>query len=158
MTLKSTIAGALLGLGLISTPVLAQSSPIELKGDVMVEKTVIQDDGTEKTELVAPDVIVPGDRLVFGTDFANAGSEVVTSFVVTNPVPDAVRLAPDADEELIVSIDGGKNYAKLADLSVTEEDGSTRPAEHADVTHVRWILPSVQPGESGRREYPAIIR
>ena len=43
-------------------------------------------------------------------------------------------------------------------LSVMAEDGGSRPAVQADVTHVRWTLPSVAPGESGRLEYPAIIR
>jgi len=78
--------------------------------------------------------------------------------VVTNPLPAAVRLAPDADADLVVSVDGGESWGMLANLSVTEDDGSIRPAQHADVTHVRWTLALVRPGESGRLEYPAIIR
>ena len=70
----------------------------------------------------------------------------------------AVRLAPDADTTLIVSVDGGKSFGTLSQLSVMAEDGGSRPADQADVTHVRWTLPSVAPGESGRLEYPAIIR
>ena len=136
----------------------APKSPIELSGDVMTVKTIVDDTGAERTEIVKPDMIVPGDRLVFGTDYANRGDEPVTNFVVTNPLPDAVRLAPDADPELVVSIDGGASWGILSSLATTQEDGSSRAATHADVTHVRWTLASIAPGEGGRLEYFAIIR
>lgn len=141
-------------------PLAAQErpSPVVLAGDVKVVKTITEADGKQRIELVDPDTIVPGDRLVFGTDYANKGSEPVTGFTVTNPLPDAVRLAPDADPALDVSVDGGKTWGRLAALSVTSPDGTTRPATHADVTHVRWVLDSIAPGASGRLTYPAIIR
>ena len=101
---------------------------------------------------------MPGDRLVFGTDYANNGTEAVRNFNVTNPLPAAVRLAPDADPALTVSVDGGKSWGKLSELQVTATDGTTRAATHEDVTHVRWVLASIAPGETGRLTYPAIIR
>jgi len=138
---------------------LAQDrSPITLSGDVMAVETAVDADGNETTQLVAPDVIVPGDRLVFGTDYANNGAEPVENFVVTNPLPGAVRLAPDAAADLVVSVDGGTVWGTLAELSVTQEDGTSRGATHSDVTHVRWTLATIAPGDSGRLEYPAIIR
>ncbi|QFT77595.1 hypothetical protein [Erythrobacter sp. THAF29] len=155
-------------LGVVSTPLAAQEdslsdvavpqNAVKLAGDVKAVKTVTDDTGAERTALVEPDLIVPGDRLIFGTDYANTSSETVTDFVVTNPLPSAVRLAPDADPELVVSVDGAKTWGTVSALSVTEEDGSSRPASHADVTHVRWTLATIAPGESGRLEYPAIIR
>lgn len=140
-------------------PLAAQAaSPISLSGDVKAEKVVTAADGSERIELVAPSTIVPGDRLIFGTDYANSGAEAVTNFVVTNPLPAAVRLAPDADPALAVSVDGGKTWGVLAQLAITNSDGTTRPATHADVTHVRWVLESIAPGATGRLTYPAIIR
>lgn len=144
--------------GLTAGPATAEDQPISLSGDVMVEKTVMNEAGQPETELVTPDLVVPGDRLIFGTDYTNSGTDTVTDFVVTNPLPAAVRLAPDADENLVVSVDGGENWGVLASLQVTAENGSNRPAQHTDVTHVRWTLAEVAPGESGRVEYPAIIR
>ncbi|MDJ0643202.1 MAG: hypothetical protein QNJ15_10315 [Erythrobacter sp.] len=147
---------------LLTGPATAQESaaqnPVTLAGDVMAVKTVTDETGTERTELVEPTKIVPGDRLIFGTDYSNNGTEEVTDFVVTNPLPSAVRLAPDADPDLVVSVDGAQSWGTLAQLKVTDETGATRTATHADVTHVRWTLPSIAPGESGRLEYPAIIR
>lgn len=140
-------------------PLAAQdANAIALRGEVMAVKTTTGPDGKQRTELIEPAMIVPGDRLVFGTDYANQGSDVVTNFTVTNPLPAAVRLAPDADPSLQVSVDDGKTWGLLSSLTVTQADGTTRPASHADVTHVRWVLPSIAPGVSGKLTYPAIIR
>lgn len=136
----------------------AQDGAIALSGDVMVEKTVTDEAGETKTVREAPGTIIPGDRLVFGTDYVNNSAEVVENFVVTNPLPSAVRLAPEADADLTVSVDGGNAWGLLSDLAVAGEDGADRPATHSDVTHVRWTLAAVQPGEEGRLEYPGIIR
>jgi uncharacterized repeat protein (TIGR01451 family) len=144
----------------LGAPLAAQaaSNPISLTGDVKAEKIVVGADGKERVELVEPTTIIPGDRLVFGTDYASNGTDPVTNFVVTNPLPAAVRLAPDADPALSVSVDGGKTFGALAALTITNSDGTKRPAAHADVTHVRWVLASIAPGASGRLTYPAIIR
>jgi uncharacterized repeat protein (TIGR01451 family) len=152
---------ALLVFSASTIPVAAlaqQQSPVTLAGDVKAVESTVDEDGNERTRLVDPGVIVPGDRLIFGTDYANNGAEPVTDFVVTNPLPGAVRLAPDADAQLTVSVDGGGTWGTLDTLSVALEDGSARTANHADVTHVRWTLESIEPGTSGRLEYPAIIR
>jgi len=157
-TFKKMVA-ALLVLSSTAAPVAAfAQSPVSLSGDVKAVETTVDEGGNEITKLVDPNVIVPGDRLVFGTDYANNGAEPVENFVVTNPLPAAVRLAPDADPQLVVSVDAGKSWGMLASLNVISEDGTTRNASHADVTHVRWTLPMIAPGESGRLEYPAIIR
>ena len=141
------------------SPLAAQDgSPISLTGDVKAVKLITAADGSERIELLTPSTIVPGDRLIFGTDYANSGAEAVTNFVVTNPLPAAVRLAPDADPALAVSVDGGKTWGELSGLAITNADGTTRPATHADVTHVRWVLESIAPGATGRLTYPAIIR
>ncbi len=138
--------------------VQAQEQPISLQGDVLAVVETVGENGDPQVELTEPGIIVPGDRLIFGTNYANTGSEPVENFVMTNPLPGPVRLAPDADPELVVSVDGGTSWGRLSDLSVTAEDLTSRPAEHHDVTHIRWTLTVVAPGESGRLEYPAIIR
>jgi uncharacterized repeat protein (TIGR01451 family) len=146
-------------LALPAVPLGAQNtSQVALTGDVKAVKVVTDADGKERTELVDPTTIVPGDRLVFGTDYANKGADAVTNFTVTNPLPAAVRLSPDADPGLELSVDGGKTWGVLGALAIANSDGTTRPATHADVTHVRWVLASIAPGASGRLTYPAIIR
>lgn len=160
MFMKLTIAMAASALTLPGIPVAAQAaaSPIALTGDVKVVKVTTAEDGSERTELVEPNTIIPGDRLIFGTDYAHTGGDAVSNFIVTNPLPAAVRLAPDADAALEVSVDGGKTWGLLTALSVPGSDGTARPATHVDVTHVRWVLASIAPGAKGRLTYPAIIR
>jgi uncharacterized repeat protein (TIGR01451 family) len=158
----NAISKLILAAAALAVPVLPlaakNDNPIALSGDVKAEKIVTDAEGNERVALVEPTAIVPGDRLVFGTSFANNGADTVTSFVVTNPLPAAVRLAPDADAALEVSVDGGKAFGALAALTIISSDETTRPATHADVTHVRWVLASISPGASGRLTYPAIIR
>lgn len=153
-------AAVALAAGSLSAPLpaAAKEQAVELKGDVMLERVTKEEGGEPRVELVRPDTIVPGDKLIFSTSYSNNGASAVDNFIVTNPVPSAVRLAPDADADLFVSVDGGSTWGLLADLSVAEEGGGSRAAAHADVTHVRWTLASVAPGETGRLEYPAIIR
>lgn len=142
-------------------PVAAQdnaAAPIALVGEVMLERTVQAADGSTATELVAPDVVVPGDRLLFRTNYANSGTEAVQRFVVTSPVHSAVRLAPETDPALTVSVDGATSWGELAELTVTGSDGTIRAATLEDVTHIRWVLPTVAPGATGALEYHAIIR
>ncbi len=136
----------------------AQDQPITLEGDVLAVVESVDANGATQTELVEPGTIVPGDRLMFSTTYTNTGSEPVENFTMTNPLPGPVRLAPDADPELVVSVDAGTSWGRLSELTVTGPDGASRPADHADVTHIRWSLAVVLPGETGRLEYPAIIR
>lgn len=158
MKTLSNFAALCLAASVFVAPALAQQQSITLAGDVMVEKIEVDASGASRTVLAKPDIVVPGDRLVFGTDYRNEGGETVTDFVVTNPLPGAVRLAPDADAALMVSVDGGNSWGALRNLEFKLDDGTSRPAEHADVTHIQWTLAAVEPGASGRLEYPAIIR
>ena len=155
--IKKVILPAILAVA-VAAPLTAQEQPIELAGDVKLALVTTDDSGQTTTSYVAPEKVVPGDRLLFTTNFRNSGAELVENFAVTNPLPGAVQLASDADPALLVSVDGGKTWGQLDALSVAQEDGSSRAAKHSDVTHVRWTLASVQPGESGRVEYPAIVR
>lgn len=155
----ATIFGSLaLAAATIATPVMAQQAALALKGDVKLVKTEVDESGNAVTKLVAPDVAVPGDKVVFTTAYQNNGAEAATNAVIRNPLNPAVRLADDADPELSVSVDDGATWGKLAELTILNEDGTRRVAIAADVTHVRWTLDRVEPGASGTVEFYAIIR
>lgn len=142
----------------VAVPALAQASPVELSGSVKVVTTQTAADGSTTRVYSDPDRVIPGDHLLFLTDYRNSGSEAVANFVITNPLPAAVKLSEDADPSLTVSVDGGASWGPLSQLTVALDDGSTRPAVHGDVTHIRWTLAEVAPGVSGTVEYPATIR
>ncbi len=149
-------------LALVTAPVAlhaaAPTSPVSLKGDVKLEKTILEN-GKERIALVAPTVVVPGDKLVFSTAYANAGTTPAVNFVVTNALPSGVALAPDAAAAALeVSVDGGKVWGKLAALKVADGNGGMRAALASDASHVRWTLPVIAPGANGLLTYHAIVR
>lgn len=134
----------------------AQDKPaVALAGEVMVERSV-EENGATRTVLEAPTNVIPGDRLVFTTRYTNTIAEPVDDFVITNPLPAAVILLQDGDFD--VSVDGGKTFGRFSTLSVKLEDGADRPAELGDVTHIRWTLARLAPGEQGQVRYFAAIR
>ncbi len=167
MTKLTKIVAAALVAALTTVPVTAQDAAsqsqaaepdVKLQSDVKAYKTATDADGNGSNELVEPTIFTPGTRLSFGLTYENNGNSPATDVTATNPINEAVRLAPDADPALIVSVDGGKVFGTLGDLEITDETGATRPASHDDVTHVRWTIASIAPGESGRVAFPVIIR
>lgn len=143
----------------LTTPALAVANPqpVELIGDVKVEKVVVEN-GKETRNWIKPQVVVPGDRLTFSTQYRNTSTDKVDNFVVTNPIPAGVMLAPDGAATFDVSVDGGKTWGKLGALQVADGKGGQRAALHSDVTHVRWTLPVLNPGTTGTLTYNAIVR
>ena len=135
----------------------ATAQPVVLQGDVKLVKTVVEN-GVEKQVMSEPKVVVPGDKLVFSTSYRNAGTSAVENFVVTNPLPGAVVLAADSAASLEVSVDAGASWGLLSTRTVSDGAGGKRPAQAADVTHVRWTLAVLQPGASGTLTYHAIVR
>lgn len=141
----------------MSTAQAQAAQPVELLGEVKVDQ-VSKVDGLEKHAWVEPKTVVPGNRLWFTTRYHNTGKDKVDNFVVTNPIPAGVMLASEGAEGLDLSVDGGKTWGKLAVLKVANGKGGLRPAQASDVSHVRWILPSVAPGATGTLSYNAIVR
>lgn len=159
MAIHDAVRAALLFLAasLASTASAEAAQPLELHSDVKVDKIIVAE-GQSKHVLSEPDVVVPGDRLVFRTAYSNTGTQEVTDFVVTNPLPAGVALDPSATVPAEVSVDGGQTWGHLAALFVTDAAGAKRPAQASDVTHVRWVLKSVKVGEKGEVTFNAIVR
>lgn len=146
-------------IALFANPALAAAAPgqVAMQGDVRLEKSITEN-GKTRVELQEPKVVVPGDRLLFTTRYTNSGTTPVQNFVVTNPLPTAVMLSAEAGATYNVSVDGGKTWGSLGQLSVSDGKGGTRPAAAADVTHLRWVIPTIAAGASGEVKYHAIVR
>lgn len=142
-----------------AAPALAQSAnPVQLNSDVLVERTITEN-GQTRVLLEEPSAVVPGDTLVFVLRYENTGRQAATNFVITNPLPQAVRYTGTVDAGASVSVDGGRNWGTLGDLRVREADGSLRPARAEDVTHIRWAFAQpIAAGEAGRLMFRGIVR
>ncbi len=161
--------------------IAATSSGVTLKSKAMIERIETAPDGSERTILKSPgDVIVtPGDRVVFTLSYVNGGNEAASGFRATNPMPGPIQFVEVAEEWALVSVDGGKNFGRLTELTVTEreevdavyddETGAklsdasvrveTRAATPADVTHVRWAFARpIAPGEKGSVSYRGVVK
>lgn len=144
----------------------ATAARVLLTSDALIERIEVGDNGQEKSSLKKPsDVIVtPGDRVVFTLKYKNQGALPATGFRATNPMPGPVQFIAVVEDWAEVSVDGGKNWGKLANLTVQAKsaDGLTdiaRAAAVEDVTHVRWVFPNaIPPGGEGTLSYRGVVK
>ena len=146
-------------LALLAPAAAWAADEVRLTSEVFVEHQVPQPDGSVRTVREAPNVVTPGDKLVFVLSYRNEGAAPATGFVVTNPMPESVTYADSASPGEIVSVDGGQNWGELGSLRVRNADGSQRPAVAADVTHVRWRFAApIAAGEGGNLSFQGVVR
>lgn len=135
------------------------ANQVALDNKVFVERVTTDANGKQRILLEEPKVVVPGDRLVFVLAYRNAGAQAADKFVVTNPMPAAVRFADAGDTQPLVSVDGGKQWGLLSDLAVLMTDGTRRAAQPADVTHIRWAFQKPIPvGGTGKLMFRGIVK
>lgn len=165
---RSTLFALLLTIA--ATPAMAQATTtapdaaaraaraVSLDNAVLVERIATDPTGKTRVTLAAPDKVVPGDNLVFVLSYRNRGAEAASAFVVTNPLPAAVRFTSVADSDAVVSVDGGRSWGALSALRV--RDGAVQRAATADdVTHVRWAFARPIPaGGSGKLMFRGVVR
>lgn len=139
-------------------PAYAQG-PLQLASDVFVEREIAKPDGTKAKLLEEPKTVVPGDQLVFVVRYKNVGTAIANNFVVTNPMPRAVRFDGTADGAELVSVDGGKNWGALATLRIAQSNGGDRAATSADVTHLKWNFNQpLSAGAEGKLIFRGVVR
>ena len=142
----------------LPVPALA-ANEVALDNLVFVERVSTDAEGKQRILLEEPKVVVPGDRLVFVLNYRNAGAQPADRFVITNPMPAAVRFADAGDTQPLVSVDGGKQWGRLGELSIATADGVQRAAQPADVTHVRWAFQKPIPaGATGKLMFRGIVK
>lgn len=144
-----------------------QAAPsVTLQSDVKIERTERDASGNVTTKLFTPkDVaVVPGDNIVFTLFVNNATAQPAVGFKATNPMPAAVRFASASEDWAEVSVDGGKNWGKLADLKVKANDPTgtavvERAATPEDVTHVRWVFTdAIAAGATRTLSYRGVVK
>jgi len=150
----------LLALFALLMPAAAMAADgVTLVSQVFVEHAQTAPDGKTVTTRDKPDVVVPGDNLVFVLSYRNDGAQPATDLVLTNPVPDSVSFSSTDDANAVVSVDGGKTWGALRSLTVVVADGVSRPAEAADVTHIRWSLTRPVPsGGAGELSFRGVVK
>lgn len=156
------VIASLCGLLLVTAPVLAQEG-LELTAQVMQEIETRGKDGKLRKQTVPAARVVPGTEVTYVITYRNKGAQPAEKVVINNPVPPELSYqgssASGPGTKFEVSVDGGATYGVLPSLRVTGADGRPRPAQPADVTHLRWTLArAVMPGAEGTVRYRAVLK
>jgi uncharacterized repeat protein (TIGR01451 family) len=135
-----------LGLSLVAGAANAaqpEGGCVTLVTQALQEQSVTGADGKPRVTLVPATKVVPGDNVVWHTTASNSCPSAAANLVINQAVPEHMTLVPDsatgAESRIVYSLDG-KAFLPLADLVVSEADGTKRPARAEDVRHVRWLL------------------
>lgn len=135
---------------------------VVFKSEVFQEVTV-NEGGEQKTKLQPVEKVLPGDEVIYILSFANEGDTEASNLIINNPIPEHTWYrqgsAFGAGTQISVSVNGGKKYGQLVELTVPLADGGERTATFKDVTHVRWALDyALQPGKTGTVSYRAVVQ
>ena len=155
---RALIAALLLGTSFLGTSALALTAEQTVEREVVVRNA----DGTETFKRVKADTVIPGERIVYSLNYYNDLDKPAENIVLVMPVPGEVTFLDGSAEQAGVrttfSADGGQSFANRDDLAVKTADNSTRPAQAEDITHIRWVVAAVNPGERGSLVYKGRLK
>lgn len=150
------LSGIALGLSL-AIPAQAQDRPVALSSSVLLVAPADAATG-QPEKLVDAASVVPQDQLVFTVSYRNTSNQPVTDLLIVNPVPSTVRVAEQSAASTEVSVDGGTRWGRLAQLTIAKADGTRVPATVDDISHMRWVVARIEPGEAGTVSFRAAVR
>ncbi|WP_228064347.1 DUF11 domain-containing protein [Novilysobacter avium] len=150
----------LAGMAMLSMGTAAAAGGVELNAQVFQQVEVKNADGSITLKAEPANSVVPGSEVTYVVTYRNTGATAADAVKIDNPVPaDLVYVASAGDRAVdAVSVDGGTQYGVLAGLTVVGQDGQSRPAQAADVTHLRWVLGRLVAGAEGTVSFVARVK
>jgi uncharacterized repeat protein (TIGR01451 family) len=144
-------------------PAAAQDAPIEIQSSALVEKTVINEKGEKEVVRQPATKVLPGEEVLFVNTYVNKGEIPADDVVINNAIPEHMIYvggsAAGEDTVVTYSVDGGQTFGPLLELTVTEADGTKRPAASVDVTHIRWTRTTpLPPNQTAQVEFRARLQ
>ena len=165
-TLKAlkTLSLILSALYLCVAPSLAfaKDGKFEYRHTMLKEKTVKQEDGSEKTTLEEVKRTLPGEELIGVFEYKYLNDEKAEDVVFSLPLrKEFVYVEGSATDEKYVwfSTDDGKTYSRFKDLKVKMKSGAERVATGNDVTNLQWRMAKpLNKGDTGKLRYHVIVK
>lgn len=135
---------------------------IQLTSTAEQEKEVFNEEGKKELRRLPAAKVVPGDEIIFTTNYENVSPENAENVVITNPIPKHMTYkahsAAGAGTRITFSADGGKTYDLPANLFTYDSSGRQFPAQVQDYTHIRWTFEKPLPsGATGEVSFRAIL-
>jgi uncharacterized repeat protein (TIGR01451 family) len=148
----------------VITPSYAKEN-LELFNEVFQEVEVVDEKGKKEIKQVPAVTAVPGTELIYLITYRNVGDKPLEHVVIHNPLASDLTYkdhsAQGEGASVLVSVDGGKEYGELANLTIPipTQEGEVRPAKASDVTHLQFKLAKkVQPAETGTVTFRTILK
>jgi uncharacterized repeat protein (TIGR01451 family) len=155
---RALIAAILLGSTIMSTSALALTAEQTVEREIVVKNP----DGSETITRAAADTVVPGESVVYSINYYNDQDKAAENVVLVMPVPDVLILVEGSADiegaETTYSADGGQSFAQRQNVVVKLEDNTTRAADTADITHIKWIVASITPDQRGSLSFKGKLK
>lgn len=154
--ITALIAGAIAGPALAETDVSLSILREEIQ-------TRVVDGETVETQVQEPVTsAIPGEALIYRIRLENSGPESAEDISMVLPIDPSLTIIPDSltgkiEFEKSLSVDGGKTFGRLDDLTV-QENNSERPATISDATHLKIDIPLLSEGQSTRIDYRVTVK
>ncbi len=165
--MKSYLTGAVL-IAALALPALAQdaeTAPSLAVGiDVFEVVTLIDEEGKETVQRIAPSNLVPQDTVVISASLQNTTEEALNDISFKLDVDPSLSLVEDSigDHEAIefsfATRQNPDRFDAISALTVTTEDGTERAATADDIGSIQVNLAEIVPAKNAVFEYSAIIR
>ena len=144
----------------------AEAKQPDFEDDIILAETFAQrldQDG----HIVDQTLLTTGDRVEIGVQVRNEGKRTVRRMIVTQPLPGSLVYIEDPPSvqknrkrmTLLYSVDQGRFFSTLDQLTIEREDGVEYPASPADVSHIRWVLEyPLKPRQTALLSFRAVVR
>ncbi|NNC38380.1 MAG: hypothetical protein EX271_06045 [Acidimicrobiales bacterium] len=146
---RAIIAALVAGTALIGTSSWALTAEQTVEREIIVKN----EDGSETVKREEADTVVPGESIVYSINYYNDLDKPAENVVLVMPVPTELTFSEGSADfdgvQTTFSTDGGKTFALRESVVVKRDDNSTRAADAADITHVKWVVASITPDQRG---------
>ncbi|MEL6360437.1 MAG: hypothetical protein AAFR21_05085 [Pseudomonadota bacterium] len=148
---------------MVPVSLLPAAAHAEVTATQTVMKEVVENDASGKQVItrVKAEKVTPGEEVIYRLDYSNSGPDAAENVKLVMPVPDVIDYIEGSitgsEIAAAFSADGGATFVARGRLLV-DENGEQRPAKSADITHIQWVIPSLEVGKSGSVSYRGILK
>ena len=155
--MKHIVISAFIGLALS-----AQAQAMSATQSVLKEIRSVDPTGQVQLRYVTADLVTPGEVVVYRVDYQNDGTDPVTDFELTMPVPPQIRFSDVIDaapsQTIVYSADGAESFHSLSDIVTRTDAGEIVPAQPEEITHIRWTMNGSMPtGAAGHVAFRGVL-